>query len=103
MFYQNKDHNVRQSRFHVCIKMRWYKRRVCKRKAFFGQSNIRYHILQHNKCQQSFHDIFINCLNRFFHSQDKPGKHRRQEMKQLPTSKKKKTAGYYLTLKNITI
>ena len=34
------DHNVRQIRFHVCIKMRRCKRRVCKRKTLFGQPNI---------------------------------------------------------------
>ena len=40
LFYQNKDHNVRQIRFHVCIKMRRCKGRVCKRKTLFGQPNI---------------------------------------------------------------
>ena len=40
LFYQNKDHNARQIRFHVYIKMRRYKRRVCKRKTLFGQPNI---------------------------------------------------------------
>ena len=39
LFYQNKDHNVRQIRFHVCIKMHRCKRRVCKRKTLLGQSN----------------------------------------------------------------
>ena len=39
LFYQNKDHNVRQISFHVCIKMNRCKRRVCKRKALFGQSS----------------------------------------------------------------
>ena len=29
LFYQNKDHNVRRIRFHVCIKMHRCKRRVC--------------------------------------------------------------------------
>ena len=37
LFYQNKNHNVRQIRFHVCIKVRRCKRRVCKRKTLFGQ------------------------------------------------------------------
>ena len=37
-----KNHDVRQIRFHVCIKMRRCKRRVCKRKTFFGQSNGSY-------------------------------------------------------------
>ena len=40
LFYQNKDHNVRQIWFHVCIKMRRCKRRVCKRKTLFRQPNI---------------------------------------------------------------
>ena len=40
LFYQDKDHNVRQIRFHVCTKMRRCKRRVCKRKTLFGQPNI---------------------------------------------------------------
>ena len=44
LFYQDKDYNVRQIRFHVCIKMRCCKRRVCKRrvckrKTLFGQPN----------------------------------------------------------------
>ena len=39
LFYKNKDYNVRQIRFHVCIKMRRCKRRVCKRKTLFGQPN----------------------------------------------------------------
>ena len=39
LFYQNKDHKVRQIRFHVCIKMHRCKRRVCKRKTLFGQPN----------------------------------------------------------------
>ena len=34
LFYENKDHNVRQIRFHVCIKMH-----RCKREALFGQPN----------------------------------------------------------------
>ena len=34
LFYQNKDHNVRQIRFHVCIKMH-----RCKRKTLFEQPN----------------------------------------------------------------
>ena len=38
LFYQNKDHNVRQIRFHVSIKMHRCKTR-CKRKTFFGQPN----------------------------------------------------------------
>ena len=41
-FYQNKDHNVRQIRFHVCIKMRHCKRRVCRRKTLNGQPNIKH-------------------------------------------------------------
>ena len=40
LFYQNKNHNVRQIRFHVCIKMHRRKRRVCKRKTLSGQPNI---------------------------------------------------------------
>ena len=36
LFHQNKDHNVRQIRFHVCIKHRC-ERRVSKRKTLFGQ------------------------------------------------------------------
>ena len=40
LFYQDKDHNVRQIRFRVCIKMHRCKRRVCKRKTLFGQPNI---------------------------------------------------------------
>ena len=39
LFYKNKDYNVRQIRFHVCIKVRRCKRRVCKRKTLFGQPN----------------------------------------------------------------
>ena len=39
LFYQNKDHNVRQIRFHVYTKMHRCKRRVCKRKTLFGQPN----------------------------------------------------------------
>ena len=39
LFYQNKDHNVRQIRFHVCIKIHRCKRRICKRKTLFGQPN----------------------------------------------------------------
>ena len=34
LFYQNKDRNVRQIRFHVCIKMHRCKRRVYKRRHF---------------------------------------------------------------------
>ena len=40
LVYQNKDHNVRQIRFHVCIKMHRCKRRVYKRKTLSGQPNI---------------------------------------------------------------
>ena len=40
MIYQNKDHDVRQIRFRVSIKMHRCKRRVCKRKTLFGRSNI---------------------------------------------------------------
>ena len=40
LVYQNKDHNVRQIRFHVCIKMHSCKRRVCKRKTLFGRPNM---------------------------------------------------------------
>ena len=40
LFYQNKDRNVRQIRFHVCIKMHRCKRRVCKRKTLFRQPNV---------------------------------------------------------------
>ena len=36
---QGKDYNVRQIRFHVCIKMRRCKRRVCERKTLFGRPN----------------------------------------------------------------
>ena len=39
LFYQNKDHNVRQIRFLLCIKMYRYKRQVCKRKIFSGRPN----------------------------------------------------------------
>ena len=39
LFYQNKNHNVRQIRFHVYIKMRCSKRCVCKRKTLSGQPN----------------------------------------------------------------
>ena len=39
-FYQNKDHNVRQIRFHVCIKTRCCKGRVCKRKTLSRHPNI---------------------------------------------------------------
>ena len=39
LFFQNKDHNVQQIRFHVCIKMHRCNRRVCKRKTLFGQPN----------------------------------------------------------------
>ena len=39
LFYRNKDHHVRQIRFHVCIKMHRCKNRVCKRKTLFGQPN----------------------------------------------------------------
>ena len=47
LFYQIRDHNVRQIRFHVFIKMRRCKRRVCKRKTLFGQPNV----------------IFYDCFN----------------------------------------
>ena len=40
LFYQNKDHNVRQIKFHVYIKMHRCKRRVCRRKTLLGQPNI---------------------------------------------------------------
>ena len=40
ILYQDKDYNVLQIRLSVCIKMRRCKRRVCKRKALFGQFNI---------------------------------------------------------------
>ena len=40
LFYQDKDHNVWQIGFHVCIKMRRCKRRICKRKILFEQPNI---------------------------------------------------------------
>ena len=39
LFYQDKDYNVRQIRFHVCIMMRYCKRRVYKRMTLFGQPN----------------------------------------------------------------
>ena len=39
LFYHNKDHNVRQIRFHVCIKIHRCKRRICKRKTLFRQPN----------------------------------------------------------------
>ena len=42
LFYQNKDHNVRQIRFHVSIKTRRCKRRVCKRKTLSGQPNSKF-------------------------------------------------------------
>ena len=42
LFYQDKDYNVRQIRFRVCLKMRRYKRRVYKRKRLFGQPNKLY-------------------------------------------------------------
>ena len=38
-FYQDKDRNVRQIMFYVCIKMRRCKRRVCKGKTLFEQLN----------------------------------------------------------------
>ena len=34
LFYQNKDHKVRQIRFHVCIKRHGCKSRVCKERRF---------------------------------------------------------------------
>ena len=40
LFYQNKDHNIRQIRFHVCVKMYRCKRRVYKRETLFGQLNM---------------------------------------------------------------
>ena len=39
LFYRNKNHDVRQIRFRVCMKMRRCKRRICKRKTFLGQPN----------------------------------------------------------------
>ena len=39
LFYEIKDHNVRQIRFHVGIKIRCCKGRVCKRKTLSGQPN----------------------------------------------------------------
>ena len=42
LFYQNKNHNVRRIKFHVYIKMRCCKKRVCKRKTLFGQPNTIY-------------------------------------------------------------
>ena len=45
LFYQNKDHNAQQIRFHVYIKMRRYKRRVYKGKTLFGQPNIYIYII----------------------------------------------------------
>ena len=39
LFYRTKGHNVWQTRFHVRIKMRCCKRRVCKRKTLSGQLN----------------------------------------------------------------
>lgn len=45
LFYQNKDRNVGQIRFHDCIMMHRRKRRVCNRKTLFGQSNIFYELL----------------------------------------------------------
>ena len=41
LFDQDKDYNVRQIGFHVCIKMHCCKRHVCKRKTLFGQPNIK--------------------------------------------------------------
>ena len=41
LFCRNKDHNVRQIRFRVCIKVRRCKRFVCKGKTLSGQPNIR--------------------------------------------------------------
>ena len=38
-FYQTRDHNVRQIRFYVCIKMHFGVKDVCKRKALSGQPN----------------------------------------------------------------
>ena len=47
LFYQNKDHNVRQIRFHVCIKMHRCKRRAYKRRTLFGQPNSIHKLLYH--------------------------------------------------------
>ena len=41
-FSQNKDYNVRQIKFHVCIKINRCKKRVCKRKTLFERSNNMY-------------------------------------------------------------
>ena len=45
LFYQSKDYNVRQIRFHVRIKMHRCKRWLCKRKTLFGLPNkYRFHV-----------------------------------------------------------
>ena len=54
LFYQTKDHNVRQIKFGVCIKMRCCKRRVCKRKILSGQPNVIVEIICGRSVEQSF-------------------------------------------------
>ena len=71
LFYQNKDHNARQIRFHVCTKMHC-KRRVCKRKTLFGQPNMyeflnKFRILKmytfdHYTLQYTLYTIYMSNL-----------------------------------------
>ena len=54
LFHKNKNHNVRRIRFHFCIKIHRWKRRVCKGKTLFGQPSTKritwfFEIIIHNK------------------------------------------------------
>ena len=62
LFYQNKDHNFRQIRYHVCIKMRCCKRRFYKRKTLSRQPNNEWLVEQ-------FYSIFFDEIRRKFHKE----------------------------------
>ena len=56
---------LRQIRFHVCIKMRRCKRRVCKRKTLFGQPNSLLKSMQTNVNEINVRSIFTVICNFF--------------------------------------
>ena len=65
-FYQNKHHDVRQIRFHVCIKMHRCKRRIYKRKTLFGQPNILFFCFFLNRMHGNVDIPMINFIERRF-------------------------------------
>ena len=67
LFYRNEHHNVRQIRFHVCIKIHRCKKRVCRRKTIFGQPNISYiiHALFNSNYNKTIKETLKSGMRRF--------------------------------------